>query len=342
MTKKTCVFVLFLALLLASCEQKQPEHAFYYWKTRFAISADQKQFLNSLDVTKLYIRLFDVGWDETRQRVFPQGKIRFSSSVPKGMSIVPVVYITNKVFTKTKPDQVKELAGKVYKEVKALCSSNKINYTELQFDCDWTETTRVSYFAFLQAIKDSLKNTDVNLSATIRLHQVKYYKLTGIPPVSRGMLMFYNMGKIDTIQGHNSIYEQADAAKYTQYIHSYPLHMDVVLPAFSWGIQIRKGRVIGLLNNLGLNDFENYPNFKPVAENMYEAGNSFFYRGFYFMKGDKVKVEDVSPALCKQAAGELAEKLKRTPSTVAIYHLDSVILTRYEKSDFQEIFANFR
>ena len=342
MTGKLALALVLFVLIFGACKQRQPERAFYYWKTIFTVSEAEELMLDSLKISKLYIRFFDVDWDEVRQEAVPRGKIRFSSPVPTNLSIIPVVYITNRVFTKIKPEQVKFLASKVFNEVKILGNRNKINFSEIQFDCDWTGTTRNSYFVFLQSIQDRPDNKAIKISATIRLHQVKYYRLTGIPPVYRGMLMFYNMGKIDTVHDHNSIFDQDDARKYTHYLRSYPLPLDVVLPAFSWGIQIHKGRVIRLLNNLWSYDFKNYSNFKPLAENMYIAENSFFYKGFYFMKGDKIKVEEVSPALCKLAADELVENMKRTPSTVAIYHLDSVILTRYEKKDFQKIFADFR
>ena len=77
------------------------------------------------------------------------------------------------------------------------------------------------------------------LSATIRLHQVKYYKQAGIPPVDRGMLMFYNMGKLNALTAENSIYNSNDAAGYIETVDDYPLKLDLALPAFSWAVHFR-------------------------------------------------------------------------------------------------------
>jgi hypothetical protein len=48
-----------------------------------------------------------------------------------------------------------------------------------------------NYLKFIAVFKKLSKK---KLSATIRLHQVKYFKKTKIPNVDSGVLMYYNMG----------------------------------------------------------------------------------------------------------------------------------------------------
>jgi hypothetical protein len=67
-----------------------------------------------------------------------------------------------------------------------------------------------------------------------------------------------------------------------------------------------------------------------------------FYHGFYFKKDDIVKVEEISPALCKTAAKQISGKMAKKPAVVAIFHLDSTIISHYEKQDLEEVFTNFR
>lgn len=338
---KNVIITIFLGALLAACTKKAPERAFYYWKTRFTLTSTDSQLLNSLHIQKLYVRFFDVDWEDTRGEAVPKGKIAFNSRVNKDLSIIPVVYITNKTFLHVKGNNVKALAEKVFKQVNLMADRNNIAYNEFQFDCDWTESTRAAYFAFITEIKRIAEKQELVISATIRLHQVKYFKLTGVPPVDRGMLMYYNMGKIDTVAANNSIFNTNDADKYVAYTRDYPLPMDVVLPTFSWGVQIRKGKVINLLSTLSMADFENNVNFIPVCNNQFRVKQSFFCKGFYLMQDDIVKVEQTTPELCKQAAMQVSKKMK-SPATVAFYHLDSLNLIQYEPKDFEEIFNYFR
>ena len=92
-------------------------------------------------------------------------------------------------------------------------STNHLKFKELQIDCDWTESTRDKYFHLLSTLRNELERNKQIISATIRLHQVKYAAITGIPPVHRGMLMYYNMGKINATD-NNSVYDKKIAEKY--------------------------------------------------------------------------------------------------------------------------------
>lgn len=337
MPSRLLVFV-FLIVVLAGC-RRSSERSFYYWKTSFHLSAAEEKYLADLNIRRLYIRLFDIDWDETHNAVTPLGKINFADK-PK-LEVVPVVYIVNKTLQKTSPDEVKNLASKLLGLVNSLMSTNQLSFKELQIDCDWTETTRDKYFHLLSFLRGELSKNQQIISATIRLHQVKYAAITGIPPVQRGMLMYYNMGRIDAASTLNSIFNRNDASKYVSYVSKYPLPLDVALPVFSWGIHIRGDKVIDLLNNMSRSDFENNANFRPTDSTQLTVDSSFFFRGFYFMKNDRIKLEEVSPALCLQAAHQLGEKLPHTPGTVALFHLDSLIIARYEEKKLEEIFDSF-
>ena len=65
------------------------------------------------------------------------------------------------------------------------------------------------------------------LSATIRLHQLKFIGESGIPPVDKGLLMCYNMGDLHRLRISNSILETAELKKYIKQLSVYPLKLDV-------------------------------------------------------------------------------------------------------------------
>ena len=333
---KISLTVLIVCLFLSSCKQQEPKRAFYYWKTTYRLSSFEEQYLKDLKIEKLYMRFFDVAWDEPAQKAGPLAEIQFSQPAGTSREIVPVIYIVNKALLKT--ENVEELAANIFREAEHVASKNNITFHELQIDCDWTETSKDKYFILLKFLKTALKKQHKQLSATIRLHQVKYKNITGVPDVDRGMLMYYNMGKISADSTTNSIFSPADAEKYIANLSTYPLPMDVALPAFSWGIHIRNGRVIELLNNLNASHFQDRANFQKTGRHMLSATHSFFYKGFYFMKNDVVKIEEVSPEMCQAAADQLQSKLPENIGTVAIYHTDSLIFKQYEKQDFEKVF----
>lgn len=340
--RQNIVFVfLWFLIILSSCQKKDNYRSFYYWKTTFNISPAEEKKLVQLHISKLYIRLFDVDWDEVSATTLPVGKIRFQSAIPSFIGCVPVVYLTTKALQKTPDTSINVLADRIFYQAKKITDVNHIRYQELQIDCDWTESTRDKYFSLLRMLQIRENANNVSLSATIRLHQIKYPVATGIPPVKRGMLMFYNMGSLTASALRNSIYNARDAAKYTSYIHKYPLPLDIALPIFSWCIHSRNDHIIDLMRKLPASDFTNHPNFRIADSMTFVATTSFYYRGYYFLKDDKVILEEVNVLQCKAAARQASVELPNTNKSVALFHFDSLTLAHYENKDLEEIFNTF-
>lgn len=285
--------------------------------------------------------MFDVDWDEAGGTFIPVGKIVFISKPPRSLTYTPVVYIVNKTLQKTTPGAIGDLAIKILIQVQYITQLQNITFNELQLDCDWTETTREKYFHLLSVLKEALGKHHQLLSATIRLHQVKYASITGIPPVNKGMLMYYNMGKLGTSPGPNSIFNAEDASRYVDYIDKYPLPLDAALPAILWGIHIRENKIVNLLNNLSLQDFKNNRNFSRLDSLQVRADSSTFFKGLYFKKNDIIKMEEINPDLCLKAAKQLRSHLPKALRTVAIFQLDSLMTTRYEEKNLEKIFGTF-
>ena len=339
------ICVLLLLTSVSSCKnnerQKAPVRAFYFWKTTFKLAETERKILSENNINKLYIRLFDVDWNAQINKPIPLGTIRFAEaedSLLRKIEIVPVVYITTKTLQHISLTETRSLADSIYQKVNRICKNINISWKELQLDCDWTETTREKYFSLLTYMENHLQRNQF-LSATIRLHQIKYRKKTGVPPVKRGMLMFYNMGKIGLEE--NSVYDYENAAKYTGYVKNYPLPLDVVLPAFSWTIQKRNGKVLNLLNEMNSRDFTDKKHFSEQAYMRFKTEKSFYYKGHYFMEKDVLQVEEIAPELCKKAAKQISAELKPQSRTIAIFDLDSAQLQQYEKEDFTSIFGAF-
>jgi len=321
----------------------RPSRAFYYWKTEWRPSQATLQSLAQARIDRLYMRFFDVDWDDAGRTPQPVSPLKFESTPPTGVEIVPVVYIVNAVFLKLAYADVSALADRVVTKVKRMAEVQSIAFNQLQLDCDWTESSRRNYFHFVDLVNRKLEAQRKFASATIRLHQIKYAERTGIPPVGRGMLMFYNFGKIQADTPKSSIFNAEDASRYSSYIASYPLKLDVVLPAFSWSVHSREGRVLGLLENLAEDEIAAFDGFRKLSPNHYVASRSFFFRGRYFMDGDLLLMETTTPDMTFQAA-VLAKRgagWLRTYGTVALFDLDEKHLEKYSGEDIEGILAQF-
>ena len=147
------------------------------------------------------------------------------------------------------------------------------------------------YTDFLEEVKKSISK-DVKLSCTIRLHQVKYALKSGIPPVNRGTLMFYNMGDIYDQNESNSIYNLKNAEKYTAFIKDYKLPLDLALPIFRWYVHYRNNTVIGLITKKDMPITNDIIHFSRRENNTnFNVRTDFLENGIFYKTNDILKLE---------------------------------------------------
>ena len=329
-------FWVLLLLFLTACSKKdQPIISFYYWKTNLKFSETEKTALKDNEVHKLYVRYFDIGLDPQTQQPFPVSPVHFYENV-QGFEIVSVVFIQNKVMLEKYLD-VEDLAKKTIRLITEINSKNKINCTEIQIDCDWTLNSKDNYLKFIEQIKKLSKK---KLSATIRLHQVKYFKKTKIPNVDNGVLMFYNMGSIapDSL---NSIYSRKISEKYLKSLKKYPLHLDYALPIYSWAIHIRNQKVLGLRSKLNSNELKKDKNFEQISSIFFRVKQSNYKNGVYYEENDLLKTETISPEDLKEMAEDLDDNKAQSPKEIIFYDLDEFNLNNYEKNIFKQVISWF-
>ena len=337
------IVVFFLIMALAIGCRRAPhivDSSFYYWRTEFTLDQKEADLLDSLRCAKLYIKFFDVDKDKASGKAIPIATIRFLDSSFRRYAVIPVVYITQNSIASTPDGAMVSLADSILQKINEICSLNNMQYREVQIDCDWTASSRTKYFKLLKRLKEQI-NPSADLSCTIRLHQVKYRAKTGVPPVDRGMLMYYNIGQIDDPKETNSIYSPVNADRYVAYTKDYPLALDIALPIFSWGVLYRDGKPTLLLNGFTSSDFDANVYFKHTDRNWYRVDSSCFMHGFYMKERDVIRIEEINPYLCKEAAAQLAPYLRSSRSTITFFDLKPQNINRYEIADFKEIINIF-
>lgn len=302
------------------------------------LSPGERAALEAYNIKSLYVRFFDVDTKEENGQPEPLGVIDSLERLPRQLSVIPVVFITNRTFLRLKGDSAAPaLAQKVLKKINGLRAS----YPELQIDCDWSEKTKTRYFLFLKALKAQLR-ASVKLTATIRLHQIKYPVRTGVPPVDGGMLMFYNMGKLQDAEGANSIFDAATATAYTPYLRSYALHLDVALPVFRWYVHYRNGTVKGLVTKKHLPDIGDTSYFYSSATAAYTIKKPGVMHGVSYEAGDVLKYEALEDETLLEAATLLQKSLPDEHRRIVLYDLDDINIHYYESKTLQNVYSTFR
>ena len=328
--------VLAFLFLIFSC-QKEKHNAFYYWKTSGNLKSTEISILKDADVEKIYLKMFDVVWNQDLKMPVNTLPIQNIDSHIMQRKIVPVVFIRNEVFLLAKDSQRNDLPDKVLNLILSVLGKS-IRIDEIQLDCDWTQKTKHAYFDFLNKIK---KLSGKQISVTLRLHQLKYQNLTGIPPADRATLMFYNMGDLGQLWEKNSILNLSKAEKYLKGASHYPLHLDLALPVYSWSVLIRNNKVKALFSDILLEELKDTSRFVAMKNNYYFAKSSFLLHGKYFFQADIIRFEPTDKELLQSASRLLQKYLSDDERDIILFQLDSTQIKNFGYENISAVFADF-
>jgi len=335
--KKLCL----LLLLLSACKhERKVNTSFYYWKTIYKLNQREDSCLRQLHTRQLYVRIMDVDIDDHGEAV-PVSPITFKESLPDTIKIVPVVFVVNDILRGMDTSHLEKLAAHIMGFVSAkVKQAGKSDYHELQIDCDWTATTRDNYFYLLKQLTKRTLPQHKILSVTLRLHQLKNKKTSGIPPVSRVMLMCYNMGNLRKYGTQNSILELGELRKYLNgNVNDYPLPMDVGLPLFSWAVAFRDRQYIGISKSLKITSLINKNQFKFMGKDLYETVTDLPEYGL--KSGDEIRWESVSENDLDQTAAYVSPFIKTDSLNIIYFHLDDALINAYTYAALKKTAALF-
>ncbi|MFN8283197.1 MAG: hypothetical protein U0U67_08265 [Chitinophagales bacterium] len=320
-------------LFFFSCESPKKQASFYFWKTTYNIDAAEQLYLDKLNVQKLYVRFFDI--DILNGTPKPIGQIQIQQK-NKSQQIIPVVFITNETFKDLDKAKIEQLAKNCIRQIEFLytnISDNKLQ--EIQFDCDWTTSTRNNYFYFLNQVKKQFPK--YQYSCTIRLHQIKDKEQTGVPPLKQGVLMYYATSNPLDFTDKNSILENDIAENYCAVLQNYPITLDIALPIYSWAIienQVGEKRLLNGIRNEDLKDTSVYQAIKP---NFYLVKKDHYLQGNYLYQDFKIKTESISQEQLTRSTTFLRKKIKNKEPNVIFFQLDSSNLMHYSVQNLKSI-----
>lgn len=286
----------------------EPGNSIYHWKGTFAPDSTELAFLKEHDITRIYLRMFDVAiepdYETGTPDIVPIATTKFESPVPAGVEIVPVTYITLEALRAMK-GQEPEYALLIVERLLAMSSYNGCGtINEIQLDCDWTASTRGSYATLCQVVKNLLQREHIALSVTVRLHQLQ----EAAPPADRGVLMLYNTGALKDFETKNSILNIDDVTPYLKK-REYDIPLSYAYPAFGWGVKFKGGKFVSIVTE---NDTPSSP-------------------------GESVRVERSSAAEILAVKQQVERSLGKPAGGNIVYHLDYSQLKNYTYDEIDKI-----
>lgn len=225
----------------------------FYWKTVFTVDSAEREVMNTLNISHVYVRYLDVdgyGLEDAvpRQPLSLHGPLRVD-----GLEIVPTVFLTPSVFRSASPadtTKLEQLALRLRNFMYEVDSAVFVyqgltprpQVRRVLVDYDWTPSTSKTYFAFLRILANVMDSTEVE--CTVRLWQYRHTSQAGIPPVQRAVLMCYNMDDYADPWTENAVATPNLLRSYVKEssAQAYPLDLDLALPLYRQSVLFTEDR----------------------------------------------------------------------------------------------------
>lgn len=251
-------------------QNNTPTTSFYEWSPSPSIDT---KWIQAYQPKHIYIKALDFA--------YTKGLALSKTPIPEltQTKIVPVVFIDHRLLSKYPLQRFTQV-------IKASLSATK--YPHIQLDCDWTLSTKTIYFELLNVLSEHY----AKLSVTIRLHQIKFYKTTGVPPVQRGVLMYYNMSDLKDFKTKNYILDLDVGKQYHFNFDTYPLPLDLGLPLYRQARVFRHEQLVGLVDFEGL-QMQYLKHLSTHDDTLWTVTQSHYAGGDFLYAGDQLKIDRV-------------------------------------------------
>jgi hypothetical protein len=341
-----------LPLALLAFLPPQPEPvvipSVFRWKNNYWLEGGEEQAITRNGIQRVYHKLLDIDWNPANGAhpvSFVRVPYQWRDYSGEGgwwtdkVELVPCIYITNQTFLKINEADVEQLAQNLLRKLRMECPPT---IHGVLLDCDWSAKTKSKFFQLTRIMNDSL---DVPLSSTIRLHQYADPKGTGVPPADRGMLMPYNVGQITAPGDGNSIFDLSTAEPYFTNTKAYPLPLDIGLPAFSWGVQFRNGKFIGILQDDQVRMARNFSMLSGETDGTMQVTQENNTAMPELHLGDRVRMERMTPEVIAQVAQLARTAVNSDTVAVAYFEVGTGTFQRMDRAQVKagyEVFGLVR
>ncbi|HRH37326.1 MAG TPA: hypothetical protein PK760_03215 [Flavobacteriales bacterium] len=315
----------------------------FHWRNNSWLSGEEFNAIADNKLQRVYYKVLDIDWNEIHG-AHPistvhipwqwRGYDEYTRPNTNSEELVPCIYITNNAILHLDAASTTQLGHNLLRKLR-MEAPNGMHGVLL--DCDWTATTKARFFELVRMMNDSL---DVPLTVTIRLHQYAAPKKTGVPPADRGMLMVYNVGKLQEAIPTNSIFDEATAAPYFKNAPRYPLPLDIALPAYSWGVQFRNGKFLGLVDDETVRDAERWSVIGPAQNSVSQVVSEHRYFPSLHL-GDEIRWERIAPDAMAQAADLARTAVNTDTFSVAFFEIGARTFQELKADEVRTVLERF-
>ena len=336
-----CLILLFFGIVNAYSqgrEEKEAVNAIYHWKTTFDPTEEEWNFIKTNDIQRMYVRFFDV--DDSPAK--PIATTVFKQNLPQDIEIIPTTFITLEPFwyywisDSARECRNHDLANKIVTRLLKMAQVQNIVVKEVQFDCDWTASTEDDFFQTCTFARDTLHMLGIDLSVTIRLHQLGMLKNI---PADRGVLMLYNTSNLKDYNVKNSILSYGTVKQYLSRVpETHTLDLDFAYPTYSWGIWFDEVKDFkGILRKV---DTSNTKLYQPIGDNYYKVLKNHQIDSRTVQAGQYIRWEnsEYNEVMKVKNAVEAYPALKGEHYSVILYHLDDSNLSKFSTHEIESIF----
>ena len=96
--------------------KQQVTIGFYHWKKELSLVDEEEKAILEDKNTPVYLRCFDVDWDEERAFIIPRSSLKISKSLPENTPVTPVVFLSNHIFEAVPDSQMTLIAETISNE----------------------------------------------------------------------------------------------------------------------------------------------------------------------------------------------------------------------------------
>ncbi|MEM6345967.1 MAG: hypothetical protein AAF927_18885 [Bacteroidota bacterium] len=337
---RNCLLCSITFLLLWGCGPNTVKTVFYQWETRPDWSNSTQAYLDTLATEQLFLRFFDIEWDDSRKRIVPIGSLRAALGEWEGKEVVPVVYLSENVLSHLNEARIADLAELSIDRIRRIAEPlDQIN--EIQIDSDWSAETQANYFAFIEQMQTLLGETGPQVSVCVYPHHVLQRDSMGIPPVARARLMLMEIDDPVAIEASGTLFG-ANIREAVSEADDYGVPLDVGLPIGSWGVVLRNEEAVSILRHLPLNVLEDRDRFEVVNAYFYRVLTDTYLDGTFLFENDMIRLEALSPDQLRESVKPLAPYLSQDSMSVGFFHLEVNTSAEYPPKEIERLVELFR
>ena len=329
-----------MLLLVISCSQEtKTANSFLIRNNHVQIDEFRKQIIEQTNTKRLYIKFFDVVFNEWQQRPLPLAQVEFDTASLKwikdaGIEIVPVLYINNDLIDKVVPEHINALADRIMLLLKTRLEQFYIaNPKIVHIDCDWSISSQEKYFDLLRYFQTLPFFLDKQISVAVRPKQIGKNVKFGTPPVRRAIF---------TLDKQNEEFDPT-------LLNSYAIPLDVSLPLFNDPLIFRNDQLMGSISGLPDSLWKNekvcrvsgeHPDAIPNPDH-FEVLKDTVVKFNYLKSGDKIENIKWDTAMLAHLVSSIQNNLKSPERTVILNQLDSIKIRQYSNAQLKAAFESF-